>query len=342
MAKKPAASPSTAERYPSLRGALWLYLAVLVSTALIISLAFNIDVGFLNLMAVLLACFGLTIGALFITNVRPSTLFGQRPARRSLIISLLAGLAVWVPASWLQVSIWHYVNVAIGPLRPPLPSTAAPWAILLQVVLIIPLCEGLLFWAYLQRAAEGLGRARGALLAALLYAAYGTILSAGVGVSAFPALLIVGLAAAFATCFTGSAWCGIAVLVGYGAGSPLLESALFDYLGPQYVMEFSFRWLLVVVVTAFITFILIQALRVIGPGGAAIDTRRERPKALWLVPLVISILFLLFIAYGEYVLRVSQRALSGGSTTPGSLVQPVVPPGQPSPQPSQTPQAGNQ
>lgn len=341
MAKKTNASPSTAEHYPSLRGALWLYLVALIGTALIISLAFSIDVGFLNLMAVLIACFGLTVAALFIADVRPAILFGQPPMRRTVIVSLLAGLAVWVPASWLQVTIWHYVHVVVGPLCPPLPSTAAPWAILVQVALIIPLSEGFLFWAYLQRAAEGLGRARGALLAALLYAIYATILSAGVGVSAFPALLVVGLTAAFATYFTGSAWCGIVVLIGYGVGSPFLESALFDYLGPQQLIEFSFRWLLVVAITAFITFMLIQALRVIGPGAGTMDTRREQPKTLWPIPLVISILFLLFIAYGEYTLRASQQILGGCSSTPGSIIQPVAPP-QTSPQPSQTPQTSNQ
>src|SRR5262249_50790650 len=126
---------------------------------------------------------------------------------------------------------------------------------------IVPVAQGLLFWGYIQRAGEQIGPARGALLAAALYAIYGLV-TTELGLGSIPGLLLVGLLAAFITYYIGSTWCGIAVLAGYGVAWPLLQKPLVDYVGlSELGNPLSIRWLLAVAVSGFVAFILFQAIR---------------------------------------------------------------------------------
>jgi membrane protease YdiL (CAAX protease family) len=310
--------------YPSLRSAMWLYcLVVLGTAAIVIPLAYSIDVLLPRLMAALVAAAGFTFAAVIIGRLSPVALFGQPPLRSSLVLSLLIGLAIWVPASWIRFTIYIWLNSAVGLLPPPMPSNAPPLSVLFQAAVIIPLCHGFLFWGYIQRAAEGLDRLRAAVLAAALFGLYGLFTAEG-ALSSVPEMFVVGLLAALAVYYTNSAWPGILVLSGYGAARILLEDTLFTFLGEQFINPFSVRWLLIVAVTAFIAFILFQALRLRAAAPRETTEVRTAPKPLWWIPLAISVVLFLVGAYGELALRLSARPNAPLVTTPRSGAPPVV------------------
>jgi hypothetical protein len=318
---------------------MWLYLLVWLGTsALTISLSRNIDVIFLRLLATLFITAGFTFGAVYYNKVSLSAIYGRPPTIPGLILSLLMGAAIWVPSSWIMLIVYIALESWIGVL-PPLLTQADVSQLFIQIVVFVPMTQGLLFWAYIQRAAEGIGRARGAALAATLFAFYGLI-TADLGLSSVVGILPLGVLAAFSVYLTGSAWCGTAVLSGYGVAS-LLQGNLFNFIGPdQFGIPFSPRWLLIVVITAFVAFILLQVLRATTKGE--IDSRRARPRPLWWLPLTLSIAFFLLSGLGEIALRdASRRAqqrpapASPGSTSPpiGPVTPtPIVTPGtQPTP-----------
>ncbi len=304
---------------------MWLYcLALLGTAAIIIPMAYSIDVVFLRLVTALLITAGFTFAAVYISRASLGAIFGRAPTAPSLILSVLIGVAIWIPASWLRSTLYIWLNTAVGWLPPPLPSAAPPLSVFIQAAVIIPLCHGFLFWAYIQRAADGLGKARGAVLTAALYALYGLFTTDG-ALSSVPELFVVGLFAAFVAAHTGSAWTGILVLAGYGVAAILLESALFNFLGEQYVYPFSVRWLLIVVITAFIAFILFQVVRLRASTQPEGDKPpRRAPKGTWWIPLAISIVLFLFGAFTELTLRAATGQPTQSRAAPRSVAPPVA------------------
>jgi hypothetical protein len=356
--KRPAARPS-AEGYPSLRSAMCLYCLVLIGSIVVATSLYNIDVVFLRLVSSIFITAGFTAALMFTSRIRPTAIFGERPTTRQVILSLLIGLFACLPSFWIMTVFYAWLYSAVGPL--PYPFTDAPASMfLLEYSLVVPLAQGLLFWAFIQRAAEGLSRVRGALLAAVLYATYG-LFTHNLTTSSMPGLLIVGLLAAFAVYTTRSAWCGIALTATYGVLSALNEmppaiqpifwqQIMAGYFGnqSQATNPFSVRWLLLVAVTGFIAFILFQILRVTAAARSEQTLPRSAPKLLWWLPLVISVLLLAVGVYGEMVTRLSygqyinqlQRAPTAqrtATTVPGQ-----APPVQVPKAPSQTPQGADQ
>ncbi|MCC7446350.1 MAG: hypothetical protein IT324_02990 [Anaerolineae bacterium] len=330
---KPSAALTGVARYPSLRGALWLYLLVFIATAAIFGvLSYNIDPLFLRLLAAIFITAGFTIAAMFITDVRPATIFGRRPTIKFLILSLLAGLAIWVPATWVRFLVYSVLNDVFGVLPPPLQTTAAPQAIIVQAGIIIPLCQTVLFWAYLQRAAEGISKARGTLLTAVLYALYG-LFTTEAAFSGVPELLLVGLLAAFTVYAMDSAWYGFVVIAGYGMARTLFETTLFTYLGDQFGFLLGIRWLLVVAITGFAAFILFQVIRVSALDQTAKNPYRAAPRRLWGIPLLLIILAFALGTYGEVVLRQANAPRPVVPRSTGSTTAPIVPTPGATPQP---------
>src|SRR5258706_9034858 len=161
----PKPTPTTLPRFPSLRSAMWLYcLAVAGGAAIVLPLAYNIDIGVLVFATVVFTNAGFTMLAALLIRVRLSTLFGPPPKIISLILAFLSGLTAAFPAVWLQLVIYRYLTGTIGPLPLPVANRAEPWSIAVQLILLIPITQGLLFWGYLQRALESIGRMRGAIL----------------------------------------------------------------------------------------------------------------------------------------------------------------------------------
>jgi hypothetical protein len=255
-----------------------------------------------------------------------------------------------------MLSIYAWLYSAVGPL--PLPSIldAPPAAFLIQSGLVAPLAQGLLFWAFIQRAAEGLNRVRGALLAAALYAACG-LYTHNLATSSIPGLLIIGLLAAFAVYITRSAWCGIAVTATYGVlwalnemPTSFLQNLMAGYFGDQSqaTNPFSVRWLLLVAVSGFIAFILFQVLRVTAAARSKRAMPRSAPKRLWWIPLVIGVLLVAGGVYGEVVARVSygqyvtQPQYVPAPAATATSAPGAAPPVQVPRPPSQTPQGANE
>lgn len=313
----PAMPEADVSRYPSLRSAAWLYLSVLLfTTIIIVGLPQNIDVRLLRLLAALILAGGGTMLALFLTNTGLGAIFGRRPRPGALILSLLTGAALWLPVSWLLIVVDGLLDVSLGFLPAPraLQSGVSTIALIVQFGLVVPLCQGLLFWAFIQRAAEGVGSMTGATLTAVLFALYGLV-SADFGMTIIPAYLLIGLAAAFAGYFTGSAWAGIGVLVGYHLTRALFENtqgqvALFNTLGAETPEQLiGARWLFALALSLFAAFAMLQALRALHPREA--NAPRSAPRRLWWIPVVVGLALCLWISYGEINTRLlRQRGLN--------------------------------
>src|SRR5258708_34805408 len=85
-----------------------------------------------------------------------------------------------------------------------------------------------------------------------------------------------------------------------------LQAGLLTYLGSDFGTIFlSGRWLLLVIVGAFLTFFALQVICLGAP--AEPDSSPPAPtKSLWTLPLVLSILFILLAGYGGIAL-IKQR-----------------------------------
>jgi hypothetical protein len=302
-------TPDTLPRYPALRSAGWLYLIVLVLTGAVVILApLNLDPRLLRLLAALILAGGGTIFAILISGAHFGAVFGRPPR--------VSGL----------------LDLSLGFLPPPraLQAGVTPAALAIQFGLLVPLCQGVLFWAYIQRAAEGIGGGTGAVFTAVLFALYGLV-SAEFGMRIIPAYLLIGLAAAFAGYFTESAWCGIAVLIGYSLMRALFEESepqirLFQSLGAESAADLvNARWLFAVAVTLFTAFATIQILRALHARDS--NPPRSVPRRLWWIPTVLALLVCLVISYGEISTRQQfQRRLTPNPSS-NSTVLPVPTPG---------------
>lgn len=336
MAERAAESVEPA-RPPALRTALWLYLAALVGTGLlVIGLGANVESVLLRFLAAVVVAGGFTAVTVWLTGASVSVLFGRPPTRAGLVLSGLAGATLWLPVSWLVIVVDGLLGLAVGPIAPPraLGTGASPAAIVIQFGLVIPLLQGVLFWGYLQRAAEQIGRVRAALLAAGLYGLF-ALVSTEFGSSAIPAYVLLGAVAAFAGYVTRSAWSGIAALIGFSLVRAVFENSpaqaeLFRMLGAETAGDLiGGRWLLALAVCGFAAYVLLQALRAFSaPGG---NMPRTGPGRFWWLPLVISVVLCLLIVYGELAGRASYRSPTPVPDTGSTLVPPVplppTPPG---------------
>ncbi len=349
---EPTIEQNAERKYPTLRSAARLYLCVILATILIVGgLGDAIDVVFLRLMAALFVFGGFTIAALLITDVRLDMIMGGRPGIVALGLGLLAGFAVWAPATWL-LSFFSQLLGALFGNRPRTggSSDATLVGLLLMFGLIIPLCEGLLFFGFIQKAAQGIGRWRGIWLTALLFGLFG-MFSAGLGMSAAPAYFLVALVAGSLTLYSRSIWSGVLVLSGFNLGEPVLRDALLGSLLKGQVADLlSLGWLTTLALTLFVTFMLVQLSRALAPQTSPLLTTTEaaKPKAAWWLPLIVVIALCVLVGYGEIVTR-SQHVQTrprptqaSGSTAPplSSTLSSTAPSGTPSN--LQAPQPTNQ
>lgn len=303
-------------RPPALRGALWTALAAFVCTALLaVGLAAQIEPVLLRFLAAVLFAGGFTLLALALTRTSIGALMGSRPHLAGVILSLLAGAAVWLPASWAIIVMDGALGLALGALPPPsaLGSGISPAALVIQFGIVVPACQGLLYFAYVQRAASSMGRTRGAWLAAALFALYAALVASEFGASALPAYALLGLAAALCGSFSGSAWNGIAALIGYHLVRALFENTqaqaeLFIGLGVESAADlFGARWLLAVVVALFIAFAAIQTLRALTPRPS--EPPPAAPGRWWAAPLALILVAAALVVGVEVGARAANRAV---------------------------------
>ena len=324
---------STAAKYPSLRTALWLYVFVLIATAgLTVSFSSHIDPLFLRFAQALYIAGGFTLIATYLSRVKLATIFGRAPSALSLMASLLAGLALWIPALWLTHSISLALTNAIGVLPSQLPTQATDLARLFQIGLVIPLGQGFLFWAFAESAAIRASRRWGVVLVALMFACYGVFSFDPGGISSVIGLLPIGVMAAVMVWLAGSAWYGIAVAIGANLGSLFVPSAVMqNFIGAdKFDNPLSVGWLLAVVVTLIVALILFQVVRLRSP---AESIKPVPPRPFWWAPLLLSLIILVTVMASEITVRqVTPRPTPQSRSTTnstGSTIPPV--PAKPTP-----------
>ncbi len=317
-------------RTPTLRSALWLYLVAFFGTALIvIGLQGAIrSLAFLRMVAAFLAV-GLPLFiAAFVLRLPIGSSFGRAPRLWHAIGAFLIGALAWLPASWLTFAANYALDATIGILPPPRPVTegALPLAAVIQLGIVVPTLHGILFWAYLQRSAAGLGANGAALFAAALYALF-ALASTEFGYAGIAGALLIGLLAAFTARYAESAWAGIAVGCGYSLVRPLLENtpaeaALFGALGTEL---FGSAWLLAAGGGAFAALFLLQMMRAFRAAPPEVPPK-VRMGSAWYVPLIAALALCLLIGYGEFGLR-ARNALRSAPSPPaqGSTIVPVRP-----------------
>lgn len=323
---RPSDTPPTAH-LPTLAAALWLYLAALTLTAVFqIGLQANVEIVFLRLITAVFFSGGLTWLTARITRVRLGAVLGGIPSIGQVFAAALIGVLVWLPSTWLILAANTLLNTLIGLLPPPglVAEGALPVGVAIQLGVVIPICQGIMFWGFLQRAGRGLGESGAMLLTGGLFALFGLV-ATEFGYSAVPGLLLVGVLAGSVTLYTRSAWGGVAVAGAYGAIRPLierttLETALFNFLGTTPEALFGGRWLLLAGLGAFLAFLILQFMRGGRVTGATepsqptkkVQRARQAEKTvtpdaglgrLWVIPLTLSLAMCLLIGYGEWAVR---------------------------------------
>jgi membrane protease YdiL (CAAX protease family) len=325
----------------SLRSAVWVFLAVLIGTAVIvIGVGEGVELQFRRFMAAVFGVGVLTVAAIVLSR-RPFSAYANRfPPLPSLGASFALGVVLWLPVAWVLFLFDLLLTQAFGQLPPPplLVSGITPIGAIVQYGIVFPLVQGLLFFGVIQRAANAFGRWRAIIVTAVLFALYAVIANTDYGLAAIAGFALLGVFAALATAFTGSMWGGTAVLAGYYVVRPLTEGTefeqqLFTALNSDPDLIFGARWLLAVAVALFVAFVLIQLLRVIGA------ERRTAPettpvKRLWWIPLIGSLLFIVFIGVGEFAER-SQNPLRAPTSNTSPVQPPISVP--PSMRPTSTP-----
>jgi hypothetical protein len=321
LAKKPA-SFLPVSKTPTLRMALWLYLAVFAGTMFIIlGLGNSVEPLFLRFATTIFIVLGLMLVAIRVFKLSATSLLGRTPEPISLIASIIAGISVWVPFFWLLDFMYGWLARTVGELPPPLITEAQATPYFIQL---------------------------GVILTAALFGGYG-LFGTDAATSAIPGFFLVGLLATFAVYFTDSIWYGIAVLAGFNLGLPLLrDRLLFDYFNVQidavpYENLFSVRWLMAIAVTGFLSFALLQVIRLRAtpehndvniktrPTKKDLGNRLSLSGQRWWVPLLLSGILIAFAVSTEFALRSRNRPAIAPSITitPSPNNAPAVPiPGQ--------------
>ena len=327
-----SAAPSP--RLPTLRAALWLYLFVLLGTTLTVYVpAHSAPRVLLGLVSGLFVVGGFTLAGIFINQFDLWAMVGARPRWRTLAYAFLAGVAIWIPAYWLTVIVSALLNVNVGLIQgvsaaqldpnaalPPLPVA------LLVALVILPVSQGLLFWGYLRHGLDGIGPRWTTILLVLMFAVFGMYATTD-GMAGIAEFLLVGILAALVAHFTGTVWNVVAVLAGYNLAPFLTTSILGAYFAshPDDAFNpFSERWLILVVVGVFVSFILIQILRAIGDEKKtpAITPAPLNLGRWWWVPVALSLGITLGLGYFEITQRMNNPIPYGTNPT-GSTVPPI-------------------
>jgi membrane protease YdiL (CAAX protease family) len=306
--------------YPALRTALIVYLVVTFGTvALTVSLNTGaIEITFLRLAAAVFVVLGVTVGALIITGVQPQTVVGKAPKPIHLITGFLGGLAAWIPATWLLAVFSQTLGGIFGNLpASQVPQTSSGLTItglFILFGLILPLCQGFLFFGYLQTAARAIGKWRGVWLIAVLYGVFG-LFSAARGVSAIPPYFVIGLVGATLTLRSGSAFSGVLVLSGFNLGEPIWQDLTRALQATQDIL--SIQWVSAVLLSGFAAFLLVQFSRIFTPSDLTDLLAKTAPtRRLWWIPLIAVGLFAAVIISGEIVTRSANRVQLYRPTSP--------------------------
>lgn len=312
-------------RLPTLRAALRLYLLVVIGTiAITVGFSQNIDISFLRLATAIFVVLGFLAGAVLILGVSPGAVVGSRPRLMYLVTGFLAGLAVWIPATWSLIFVSQTLNLLFGvlPASTVVTPQNATWESQVAIFgAILPLCQAILFFGFIFTAARGVGNWRAVWLTALLFGLYG-FFSASRGISAAPGYFIVGLAAGALTLRGGGFLPGAFVISGFNLAEPILSRYVSSLASST--DSLSVQWLTAVVISGFIAFLLIQVVRLFGVSPLPSPAK---PRALWWIPLLLTFVLAFGLLLGEFTTRRSTPVPRIPTPTPsGSTAPPLIAP----------------
>ncbi len=242
---------------------------------------------------------------------------------------------IWPSATWSLLFVSQILGGVFGNLPSPVSSIATFYSEMAVFGLIIPVCESLLFFGFILSAARSsLGRGRGILLMALLFGLFG-LFSAGFGLAAIPAYVLLGLIGGVLTLRSQTVWAGVLMLSGFFLAETLIWGKVFAVLLKTQASDLlSFGWLTIIAITLFVTFALTQLMRALRGGQASVDTA-ERPANTapgrgWWLPLIAALALALVVGYGEIVTRrqnapiATVPSVNTGITAPPVSVPPTA------------------
>lgn len=308
-----------------MRGVLWLYFLITVgSFALIFFLVSTVETPLLRLMAALFMVGGLSICALVVTGARPDSFVGKRPRLFQLGMGFIIGLALWLPIWWLIIVPYTTLNTMIGALPlSTISSGADRLALIIQFGIVVPLLHSFLFLGIIYRAAVGWKQLTGVVIVGALYGLF-SLFSTEFGFSGVVAYFVIGFVAALAVYFTQSLWVGSMVLVGFSLVRPLIGDAqlgarLQNFLFPTDMSAdaalFGGRFLLVVLIGTFIAFLCLQALRLsVEKTSESAPLPATKPGRLWWIPLLLTLILVIVVGWGEIGLRMGNPPPADGSS----------------------------
>lgn len=300
--------------YLSRRGVLTLFLAVMVATFALFLLISGIERTLLRLVGAVFIVGGFGAIAMLLLQMPLQQVVGKRARLIQIVIALVAGAALWLPALWLNLIVNNSLNSVIGGL--PLANEftgASRLAVVIQFGIVIPLLHAFLFLGVIQRGSTWRQSLTGVIIVALLYGIY-ALLSNDLATSAALPYFLVAFVAALAVYFTDSMWTGAAVLIGYHVVRPLIDQTqllanlqlflLSDMSAGSDSALYGGRFLLLVLIGGFVSFLCLQMLRatVDQPAQDAEPAVKE-PGRWWWLPLILLVLLLGVILYSEIRLR---------------------------------------
>lgn len=236
------------------------------------------------------------------------------PEPMTLALAALVALSLWAVAWWAMDGTNYVLERWVGPLAWPRSVTIlgdrilgvrlAPLTYELSVifaVILLPMAQGWLLWGRLLPALTArLGARRAIPLTAVLGGALLTLSAVqGVapalpwGVAALPGYALLALAAALATCLSGSPWTGTVVHGSFAYASLAWQDDLFRAFAG--VNHLDLRWLTVVVLGTLGAVLLLQIIRFRSESRAGAASAGGRfPWADWwpLALLAVAVLIL--------------------------------------------------
>jgi hypothetical protein len=314
-AKSGVVPPPPAVRVPDLRAAFWLYLAVLIGSILTYYLPSTVAPDtYLGLLSGLIVEIGFVFAAVFINQYVLKAMIGTRPPWRTLGLMFISGFALWLPIFWLQLVGEGLLRANFGMLQPPAAQALNPNIVqpplvfaLIVAMIILPTGQSLVFWAYIRSGLVGQRWANVILLA--LFALFGLYVAGGL--TGIPQYLVLGILVIVIYRYIPSVWSAGAVIAGFKVAPLVMIQVLAPYFG-TYLEDagnpFSGRWLLLLVVMIFVTFLFTQVIRALRDDPSTETPAPHTPAPLrrwWWAPIAISLG--LTLALGAYELSVRER-----------------------------------
>lgn len=217
----------------------------------------------------------------------------------SIILSALAGLAIWPTAWWLMSLVNDALEDLFGAYLPPILFQPDFWddiwtPYVLSEVVLIPLALAILIWSIAARQSQKLWGM--SLLFAAIFGFAG-VLVFGQGIAGFFGYGLCGVIASITTRRTRSLWAGFATHATFMyANLGLLGELTREVVGEPYLGR---EWLTLILIGGFVCLAILQILR-FRTEGMALPALESSNSMLWLWGALLAFLIVtVVVAYDE-------------------------------------------